>query len=211
MMPPLDAILHALAMLSGGDAGPWRAAATALAAGLAGLLLALPPALLLGYMMAMRRFRGRRAAIWLIQSAQAVPFVLIGVLAWRLSGSGSGAGFVPIQALLTFPVLLAFMLAAVQAVDPRHADTALALGASVLQTMGRVLHEARFGVMAALAGALGRVLSEAGCALVLGGVFGAGDAVRAIASGIALLAFALPLNGLLVLLQGDARVARGRA
>jgi tungstate transport system permease protein len=215
MMPQLDALLPALALLSSADAGLWGAVWRALAASIAGLLLAAPPALLLGYLMAMRRLRGRRVAIWLVQSAQALPLVLLGVLAWRLSASGSWAVLVPLQAALAFPLLLAFTLAALQAVDPRHADTAIALGASNIRTMGRVLHEARFGVAAALAGGFGRVLAESGCALVLAGAIGSGDArfdaVRAIALGIALLALALPVNGLLVLLQGDARLARGRA
>jgi tungstate transport system permease protein len=212
MMPPLDAILQALALLSGGDAQMWRAVGAALAASVAGLLLAALPALFLGCLLALRRFRGRSVAVWLLQSAQALPLVLIGMLAWRLAPSGPDGGLVLLLAVLAFPLLASFTLAAVQAVDPRHADTALALGASKLAATGRVLHEARFGVTAALAGGFGRVLAESGCALALAGAVGAGsNAVRALALGIALLAFALPVNGLLVLLQGDARVARGRA
>jgi tungstate transport system permease protein len=212
MMPPLDAMLRTLALLSGGDADLWRSLWPARAASLAGLLLAAAPALPLAYLMAMQRFRGRRAAIWLVQSVQALPLVLLGVLAWRLSPPTLDGAMVPLLAVLAFPILLSFTLAAVQAVDPRHADTAAALGASRVRTMGRVLHEARFGVTAALAGGFARVLSESGCALVLAGAIGiGGDLVRTIALGIALLALALAVNGLLVLLQGDARVARGGA
>ena len=55
------------------------------------------------------------------------------------------------SASMALPVLLAFTLAAVQAVDPRYAETALALRRLALaQVMARVLHEARFGVMAAV-------------------------------------------------------------
>ena len=61
------------------------------------------------------------------------------------------------------------MLAAVQGLDPRYAETAIALGASPMQVMVRVLHEARFGVMAAVLSGFGRVISEVGCALMVGG------------------------------------------
>jgi tungstate transport system permease protein len=122
-------------------------------------------------------------------------------------------------------VLVAFTLAAVQAADPRYAETAIALGASRWRTMLTVLHEVRFGVMAAVISGFGRVISEVGCALMVGGNIAGetrtittaialetskGEFAQGIALGMVLIALALLMNGALMFLQGDAHAVRGR-
>lgn len=236
MTPVADATLHAFSLLAAGDADLWHMAGVTLGTSFAGLLLAAPPALLLGYGIATHRFRGRRIVIWLAQAALWVPTLFIGLLlALLLAPQGplgnlhwlaSLSGMVLGQCLVALPVLLAFTLAALQALDPRYADTAAALGASPWQVMLRVLHEARFGVMAALLAGCGRVIAEIGCALVVGGNIagetrslatalavdaGRGEVAQAIALGIVLVALGLSISGALVLLQGDARLAREAA
>lgn len=228
-----DAIARAFALLFTGDPGLWRIIQVSLATSLAGLLLAAPPALLLGYQAALHRFRWRRAVVWLAEAMLAVPTLLVGLLLYLLLapvGPLGGLrwlfaepGMVLGVFVVTFPVLFAYTLAAVQAVDPLYAETALALGGTRSQVMLRVLHEARFGVMAAIMLGFGRAIAEIGCALVLGGNIaehtrslgtalaleaGRGDVDQAIALGIVLLAFALPLTGVLAWLQGAPRVLR---
>ena len=234
-LPMLDATLHAFAMLVSGDGALWYIVWVSLKTSLVGLLLAAPPAVLLGYIIAMYRFRGRRIAIWLAQAALSLPTVLIGLLLYLLlSRRGplgdlqwlfSQPGIVFGQCVVALPVLLAFTLAAVQALDPRYAETAVALGASRWQVMLRVLHEARFGVMAAVLSGFGRVISEVGCALMVGGNIegqtrtittaialetSKGDFAQGIALGLVLVTLALLMNGALMLLQGDAHAARER-
>ncbi|WP_036169866.1 ABC transporter permease [Massilia sp. 9096] len=235
-MSLIDATLRAFALLFTGDADLWRIIWVSLKTSLAGLLLATPPAILLGYLVGMHRFRGRRIVIWLAQAALSLPTVLIGLLIYLLlSNHGpmgslqwlfSQPGIVLGQCVVALPVLLAFTLAAVQALDPRYAETALSLGARRRQVMARVLYEARFGVMAAVLSGFGRVISEVGCALMVGGNIegqtrtittaialetSKGDFSQGIALGIVLVAIALLMNGALMLLQGDAHAARGRA
>jgi tungstate transport system permease protein len=233
-MPAVDATLLAFALLLSGDAALWRMVWVSLASAVLGLLLAAPPALGLGYLIAMHHFRGRRAAVWLAQAALSVPATLIGMMLYlllaprgplgELAWLHAMPGLVLGQCLLALPLLLALGLAALQALDRRYAETALALGASRLQVMRRVLHECRFGVVAALLAGLGRVMTEAGCALVVGGNIAGGtrslataavstmategDAARAIALGIVLALLALILSGALMLLQGDAPAMR---
>jgi tungstate transport system permease protein len=146
----------------------------------------------------------------------------LGALQWLFSQRGIVLG----QCVMALPVLLAFTLAAVQAIDPRYAETALSLGARRHEVMARVLYEARFGVMAAVLSGFGRVISEVGCALMVGGNIegetrtittaialetSKGDFSQGIALGIVLVAIALLMNGALMLLQGDAHAARERA
>src|SRR5437899_10042204 len=123
-----DAIRDAFALLFSGDATLWQIIWVSLKTSVVGLLLATPPAVLAGYLIATHRFPGRRILIWLTQAALSFPTVLIGLLLYlTLSRQGllggwqwlfAQAGIIAGQALIAFPVLLAFTLAAVQAADP---------------------------------------------------------------------------------------------
>jgi tungstate transport system permease protein len=231
----LDAIRGAFALFLAGDAALWRIIWISLKTAVVGLLLAAPVAVVAGYAIAAHSFRGRRVLIWLAQAALSLPTVLIGLLLYLLlSRHGplgglqwlfSQPGVIAGQFVIAVPVLVAFTLAAVQAADPRYAETAIAHGASRWRVMTTVLHEARFGVMAAIISGFGRVISEVGCALMVGGNIAGetrtittaialetskGEFAQGIALGMVLVAIALLMNGALMLLQGDAHAARGR-
>jgi tungstate transport system permease protein len=233
-MSLLDAIRGAFGLFLSGDAALWRIIWISLKTSLIGLALATPPAVVVGYAIAAHRFRGRRIAIWLAQAALSLPTVLIGLLLYlMLSRAGplgslhwlfSQPGVVAGQFVIAIPVLVAFTLAAVQAADPRYFETAIAHGASGWRVMVTVLYEVRFGVMAAIISGFGRVISEVGCALMVGGNIAGetrtittaialetskGDFSQGIALGMVLVAIALLMNGALMLLQGDAHMARG--
>ena len=235
-MSLLDATTAAFGLLLSGDGTLWNIVWVSLKTSVIGLVLAAPLAVLLGYAIAGYRFPGRRIAIWLAQAALSLPTVLIGLLLYLLlSRQGPwGAlhwlftqpGIILGQALIAMPVLVAFTLAAVQGADPRFAETAIAHGASSWRVMLTVLHEVRFGVMAAVISGFGRVISEVGCALMVGGNIAGetrtittaialetskGEFAQGIALGIVLVAIALLMNGALMLLQGDAHAARSRA
>jgi len=232
----LDATRSAFGLLLSGDAALWGIVWISLKTGVAALLLAAPLAVVLGYAIASYRFPGRRIAIWLVQAALSLPTVLIGLLLYlMLSRQGpwgslqwlfSQPGVILGQFAIAMPVLVAFTLAAVQAADPRYAETAIAHGASGWRTMFTVLHEVRFGVMAAVISGFGRVISEVGCALMVGGNIAGetrtittaialetskGDFAQGIGLGMVLIVIALLMNGALTFLQGDAHAARMRA
>lgn len=232
----LAAIQQAFVLLFSGDAALWRIIWTSLSTSVAALLLAAPVAVMASYAIASTRFTGRRIIIWLVQVSLSLPTVLIGLLLYLLlSRRGplgdlqwlfTQPGVVLGQCLIALPVLMAFSLAALQALDPRYAETARAHGASAWRTMRSVLHEARFGVMTAVISGFGRVISEVGCALMVGGNIAGetrtittaialetskGDFAQGIALGMVLVVLALLMNGALMLLQGDAHTAGVRA
>jgi len=232
----LDATLRAFALLFSGDPVLWGIVWVSLKTSVTALVLAAPVAVVIGYAIASYRFSGRRLAIWLVQATLSLPTVLTGLLLYLLlSRHGpwgslhwlfSQPGVVLGQFAIALPVLVAFTLAAVQAADPRYAETAIAHGASGWRTMWTVLHEVRFGVMAAVISGFGRVISEVGCALMVGGNIAGqtrtittaialetskGDFAQGIALGMVLIAIALLMNGALMFLQGDAHAARLRA
>lgn len=226
------AVADAFTLLFSGNAELWQIVWVSLKTSLLGLALASVPAVLAGYLIASSQFRARRLLIWLVQAALSLPTVLIGLLLYLLlSRQGalgslhwlfSQSGIILGQALIALPVLIALTLSAVQAADPRLAETAITLGARPWQVMLTVLHEVRFGVMAALIYGFGRVISEVGCAMMVGGNIAdetrtittaialetsKGEFAQGIALGVVLIALALLLNAALLLLQGDARQA----
>jgi tungstate transport system permease protein len=228
-----EAIQNAFALLVSGDATLWQIVWVSLKTSILALLIATPVAVAAGYLIATRSFAGRRVVIWLTQATLSLPTVLIGLLLYlMLSRQGplgslqwlfSQSSIVAGQVLIALPVLVAFTLTAVQAADPRLAETAVTLGASRRRVMLTVLYEARFAVMAAVIHGYGRVISEVGCAIMVGGNIAGetrtittaialetskGEFAQGIALGIVLVAIALAINAVLVLLQGDARPAR---
>ena len=232
-MPLIDATQAAFGLLFSGDPVLWRIIWISLKTSIVGLLIAAPIAVLIGYVIATREFTGRRIVIWIAQAALSLPTVLIGLLLYLLlSRQGpfgslqwlfTQSGVILGQILIVLPVLIAFTLSAVQAADPRLAETAIVHGASKWRVMLTVLHEVRFGVMAAVINGFGRVISEVGCAMMVGGNIAGetrtittaialetskGEFAQGIALGIVLVAFALLINAGMMLLQGDTRPAR---
>jgi tungstate transport system permease protein len=228
-MSLIETIRHAFFLLFSGDAQLWEIIWVSLKTSMIGMLLASPVALLLGYLIGTRSFAGRRVVIWLAQAALSLPTVLIGLLLYlALSRQGplGGLGWlftqpaiIAGQVLIVLPLLVALTLAAVQSADPRLAETAIAHGASGWRLMWTVLHEVRFGVMAAVINGFGRVIAEVGCALMVGGNIAGqtrtittaialetskGEFAQGIALGIVLVTIALVINAGLLLLQGEA-------
>lgn len=232
-MSLIDATQAAFGLLFSGDAVLWGIVWISLKTSILGLLIATPLAVLLGYLIATHEFVGRRIVIWIAQAALSLPTVLIGLLLYLLLSRQGPMGslqwlftqssIVLGQVLIVLPVLIAFTLSAVQAADPRLAETAIVHGASRWRVMLTVLHEVRFGVMAAVINGFGRVISEVGCAMMVGGNIAGetrtittaialetskGEFAQGIALGIVLIAFALLINAAMMLLQGDTRPAR---
>lgn len=228
-----QAIQDAFFLLISGDAALWQIVWVSVKTTFIALLFATPIAVVVGYTIATYAFPGRRIVVWLSQAALSMPTVLIGLLLYMLlSRQGplgslgwlfSQAGMITAQALIALPVLVAFTLASVQAADPRLSETAITLGASPFRVMLTILHEARFGVMAAVITGFGRVIAEVGGALMIGGNIegetrtittaialetSKGEFAQGIALGLVLMTIALVLNALLMLAQGDARAAR---
>lgn len=132
-----------------------------------------------GFLLAVGRFRGRGFAITLLQTSLGLPTVVIGLLAYGVLSRRGPLGFADLLftpsaivvglVVLAVPLVAVFSMTSVASVDERVRDTALTLGASNRLVAWTVLREARFGMMAAVLAAFGRVSSEVGIAMMLGG------------------------------------------
>ena len=132
-----------------------------------------------GFLLAVGRFGGRGFAITLLQTSLGLPTVVIGLLAYGFLSRRGPLGFADLLftpsaivvglVVLAVPLVAVFSMTSVASVDERVRETALTLGASNGLVAWTVLREARFGMIAAVLAAFGRVSSEVGIAMMLGG------------------------------------------
>ncbi len=181
----------------------------------------------LGFLVAVRQFRGKRAVITILNTMLALPTVVIGLFVYAFLSRSGLLGFMGLlytpkaiiigQVILILPWVATFTMAAVSRIDERYRNTALTLGASGMQAALVVAREARFGILAAIIAAFGRVIAEIGIAMMLGGNIkgftrtmttamalehNKGEFVLAVALGIVLLTVSLLMNIILQLAQG---------
>ncbi|MFO8057023.1 MAG: ABC transporter permease [bacterium] len=133
----------------------------------------------LGLSIAAREFRGKRQLVTLMNTLLSLPTVAVGLLVYYLLSRSGPLGelellFSPVaiiigQVILSLPVITALTHGAVAGVDPRVRATALTLGAGRYRADLAVLAESRTGILAAVAAGFGRVISEVGSAIMVGG------------------------------------------
>ena len=133
----------------------------------------------LGLVLALKRFPGRRVLVTVSHTLMALPTVVVGLLLYGLLSRSGPLGFLGLlytpwamiagQFVLALPIITSLTYSAVVGVDPRVSCTALTLGARPWQAALTVLSEARFALLAAVAAGFGRVVTEVGAAIMLGG------------------------------------------
>ncbi len=222
-----EGLRRALALLLSGDAEVFGIALLTLKIAVVATVVACGVGLPLGYLLATRRFWGRRAALTVVNTTLAFPTVVVGLLLYGLlsrRGPLGGLGWIYTwqaivvgDVLLALPIAAALSAAAVQGVDPRVRRTAETLGAGRWLTAWTVAREARFALAAVITAAFGQVVAEIGAAMMLGGnIRGStrtlttavalytsqGDFGLALALGLVLIALALAVNVTLQVLQG---------
>jgi tungstate transport system permease protein len=132
-----------------------------------------------GFIVATKNFRGKPFVMTLLNTAMALPTVVVGLLGYALLSHRAPLGFLDLvftphaviigEFILSLPVITNFTIAAVQAVDKRVYVTARTLGAGRRMLAWTVLTEARFALLAAIIAGFGRAVSEVGSAMMLGG------------------------------------------
>jgi len=214
-----DALAAALHLLATRDADVMAAVRVSLEVALASTLLATLLGAPLGFAVGTGRFRGRRAVEVALNTATALPTVVVGLLVYAMLSRRGPLGPMELlytrsamvigETLLITPLMAALTMALVSGADPRIRETALTLGASRLGAAWTVLGELRRGALAAVATGFGRLISELGVALMVGGNIqgatrtmttaialetGKGEFALALALGVILLSVALLVN-----------------
>lgn len=183
-----------------------------------------------GILVARGRFHGRQAVIAVLNTLMSLPTVVVGLLVYSFLSRRGPLGSLGLlytrtamvigQFILAFPIIASLTVTAVRGLDKRIDTTIISLGADRRQGLRMFLHEARFGILAAVIVGFGRVFAEVGISMMLGGNIRAytrnittsivletskGEFAMGIALGLVLLAVAFAINGMLILLQRRAK------
>ncbi len=227
-MSILNAFGEAIALIFSGDTQLWGIIGLSLTCSLIALLFIAPLALLVAYGLATLRFWGRRWIIVTLQGLLSIPTVVIGLLLYIVLSRSGPLGFWGIlytpkaiiigQMILAFPILVIFALSAIQKSDNTLRDVLRSVGASRLRVFITECYEVRFALLSAWITGFGRVISEIGCALMVGGNIasytrtiptaialdtGKGEFSQGIALGMVLILITILMSILLSYFQGD--------
>jgi tungstate transport system permease protein len=218
-----EALVLATRLLWEGDPRVWGAAWVSVYVAVSATACAMVFGTPLGFLLARRRGRGQRAIETVLKTLTALPTVVVGLTVYTLLSRSGPLGFLGLlytpgamivgETLLVTPLVAALTFSLVRTADPRIEETALTLGATRLRAAWTLVQELRAGFAMVVATAFGRLLSELGVALMVGGnILGA---TRTLTTAIALetskgefaLAFALGMLLLCAALLVNAAVA----
>ena len=183
-----------------------------------------------GFIIAYSVFPGKRLLLTCLNTLLALPTVVIGLFVYSFISRRGIFGSLDLlytqkaivvgQVILIIPVIMTLAIAAVSRIDSRYRMTALTLGANRFQMAVVIMKEARYGILAAVIAAYGRVIAEVGISMMLGGnakgftrtmttamalEYDKGEFVLAVALGITLMTFAFGINMLFHFFQGKTR------
>lgn len=225
----LKSISEAFILLFSGDPETFSAIFTTLKISTLSIIASLALGLPLGFILGFTDFPGRKFLRTIADTLLALPTVVVGLLVYAFitrNGPLGGLnllftikGIVIGQTILALPIVIALTASAVESLDNRLGLTLITFGANKIQTVITFLSEARFAVLAAGATAYGRIISEIGISMMLGGNIkystrtittamaletGKGEFAVGLALGLVLLIMAFMVNGILSIFKARA-------
>ena len=178
--------------------------------------------LLLGAWLGVSKFKGRGAVLALLNTALALPSVVVGLVVYLLLSRSGPLGYlgwlfsfkamVMAQSVLVLPVVMALARQAIEDADCQHGEQFTSLGAGRFVRSLILLWDERYALLTVVMAAFGRAISEVGAVMVVGGNIDGftrvmttsialetskGDLPLALALGMVLLGVVLLLNALL--------------
>ena len=174
-----DGLLKAFQLILQGDPETYSAIWVTLQVSTCAMTVSLAVGLPLGFVLGHFNFPCKKAVRTIVDTLQALPTVFIGLLVYTLLSRRGPLGELGLlftlpaiaigQTILAVPVVAALSATAVESLDQRLRITLLTLGAGPWQLLLTVLREARYGLLAAGVNAYGRVLTEVGISMLVGG------------------------------------------
>ena len=221
-----DSARTALSLITSLDPAFAGIVARSLAVSALACLIACSAGLLLGAWLGVARFKGRAAVLALLNTALALPSVVVGLVVYLLLSRSGPLGFlgwlfsfkamVLAQAVLVLPVVTALVRQSIDDAERSHGEQFASLGARRFMRSLILLWDERYALLTVLMAAFGRAISEVGAVMVVGGNIegftrvmttaialetSKGDLALALALGLVLLGLVLLLNLLIALLR----------
>ena len=139
------------------------------------LLIGIPLGFCLGYF----NFMGKKSLRTMVDTLMALPTVFIGLLVYALLTHRGPLGNFGLlftlpgiaigQTILALPIVIGLSATAVEAMDQKLRITIMSLGANRRQLFLSSLWECRHGILAGAIAAYGRVMTEVGISMMVGG------------------------------------------
>ncbi|MCG8567452.1 MAG: ABC transporter permease, partial [Desulfobacterales bacterium] len=157
----------------------WTAVGATLKASSLSMVLSMAMGLPAGFALGYFNFPGKRALKTLVDTLLALPTVSVGLIVYALISSQGPLGDHQLlftltgialgQTLLALPIIIAITASTIEAIDADLKLTLISLGAGKKQIITTCLWEVRHGILAGLITAYGRVLTEVGISMMVGG------------------------------------------
>ncbi|MFZ5563960.1 MAG: ABC transporter permease [Thermodesulfobacteriota bacterium] len=171
--------LKALVLLATGDAQTYSAVYVTLRVTTISMAFSLAFGVPLGFLLGHHEFPGKKQVRVFVDTLLSLPTVFVGLLVYAfLSYRGPFGGWGLLftipgiavgQTLLALPIVVSLVATATQATDASLRTTLISLGAGRKDLLLTTLWEIRHGVASAGLVAYGRVMTEVGISLMVGG------------------------------------------
>ncbi len=214
-----DGFYEAIQLLASGNESVYSAIKTTVSVSSWSLLISLLMGLPLGFFLGYYDFYGKKFVRGLVDTLLSLPTVVIGLVAYTMFSYVGVFGQYDLlftkwaiiigQIVLSLPIIAALTAVQVEAIDKRLYVSLKGLGAKPYQILLTTLNEAKFGLITAAMTAYGRIITEIGISMMVGGNIkyhtrtittaialetGKGEFVTGIALGLVLISIALSVN-----------------
>jgi len=171
--------VRAIELLVNFDHSTYTAISATLQASTCSMLISLGAGLPCGFLLGYFDFKWKRALRTILDTLLALPTVSVGLLVYAFIASKGPLGQFGLlftltgiaigQTILAFPIVTAITASIVENIDPELKLTLISLGAGKKNIITTCLWEVRYGLLAAGVTAYGRVLTEVGVSMMVGG------------------------------------------
>ncbi len=175
----LAGFIRAVELLFSGDASTWSAVFATLKVSAGSLLISTGAGLPCGFLVGYFDFKGKKQLRTILDTMLALPTVFIGLVVYAfISRQGplgelgllfTLPGIVIGLTILSFPVVTVITASTIEGIDPDLKLTLVSLGAAKRHILMTCLWEVRYGILTAVVNAYGRVSTEVGIAMMIGG------------------------------------------
>ena len=216
-----DSFWTALSLIASLDPALWTVVMRSLAVSGTATLMACAIGMLAGAWLGVARFRGRGAVVTLLNTALAVPAVVVGLVVYLLLSRSGPLGFlgwlfsfqamVLAQTVLVLPIAMALTRQVIEDADRQHGEQLASLGAGTGWRGLLLAWDERYALLTVILAAFGRAIAEVGAVMIVGGNIDGftrvmttaialetskGDLPMALGLGLVLLTVVLLLNAL---------------
>jgi tungstate transport system permease protein len=174
-----NGILEAFYLLVRGDSEAYSAIWATVCVSSYAMTVSLAVGIPLGFVMGYCDFAGKRQVRTCVDTLLALPTVFIGLMVYAFISNRGPLGQLGLlfslpgiaigQTILALPIVLSLTATAIEGMDRHVRLTLVSLGAGRRQLLLSSLWEVRFGILAAAVTAYGRVMTEVGISMMVGG------------------------------------------